>query len=304
MFAPIEIQQILDRINYHYSLIMFTSLGSEVLSDSDKDLLKLYGVDIEKLEEQYPPYLRMFMLGRLTAILGYQQANQLEPDDFQRYLDRGQFVPLSERERKEYVISREMTYSHLKGLANKVTDSTRNILLEQNKIQLIQETISEGVKDRKSVQSIVSDLGHRTGEWDRDWKRIVVTEMQNIYNQGRASMIADKFGSDSLVYKEVFPLACRHCIRLYTTAGIGSEPRLFKLSDLIANGNNIGKNVDDWLPIVGATHPHCRCDIRNIHKGQIWDKDKGKFIYTAISQPKVVRRSKIKVTVGEKEFVI
>lgn len=304
MFTETDIKAIVDKIGYHYTMMIFTSLGDEVLSDADKFLLTSYGVDIEKLREEFPPYMQMFMLGRLTAVLKEHQVRQLTTEDFKKYLDRGQFIPLSSREREEYRISREMTYGHLKGLANKVTGITRDKILEQNKMQLIQETISQGIKDRKSIQSIVSDLGHKTGEWDRDWRRIVVTEMQNIYNQGRASEITRRYGEDQYVWKQVFPFACRHCIRLYTTAGVGSKPRIFKLSMLVANGNNMDKKVDEWEPIVGATHPHCRCDLRQVFPGQEWDEIKGAFGYTGERERKVKRTSKIKITVGDKEFLV
>ena len=59
------------------------------------------------------------------------------------------------------------------------------------------------------------------------------------------------------VFKDVFVGGCRHCIRLYLTGGIGSQPKIFKISDLIANGDNIGVKVNDWKPVISSTHPHC-----------------------------------------------
>lgn len=304
MFSSTEIREILHTISHHYSLMIFSSLGEEVLSADDLRTLESHGVNLDSFKLEYPVYMQAFLLGRLTAILKESQSKQLTPRDFKQYIDKGQFIPLSQRERAEYEISREMTYGHLKGLANKVVGETRNKLLEQNKMQLINAAISEDVKDRKSIQSIVSDLGHRTGEWDRDWKRIVVTEMQNIYNQGRASMFREKFGENVQVWKQVFPKACRHCIRLYLTAGIGSDPIIFSLAELVSNGTNIGRAVADWKPVVGATHPHCRCDLRSVHAGQIWDAKLGTFTYGGERERKVIRTSKIKVTVGEKEFFV
>ena len=304
MFTTQEIDKIVSVIGYHYSMLIFTSLGEEALTDSDRLLLESYGVDVEKLKEEFPPYMQMFMLGRLTAILNDRQVKQLDKKDFDKYLERGQFIPLSEREREEYRVSREMTYGHLKGLANKVTTEARDIILEENKKQIISEEISQGVKDRLSIDSIVSNLGHRTGEWDRDWKRIVVTEMQNIYNQGRASEIARKYGNEALVWKDVFPGACRHCIQLYLTNGIGSAPRVFKLNDLVANGNNLNLKVADWKAIVGTTHPYCRCNLRVKFLGQVWNEIKEVFEYGLDRVRKVERKSKIKITVGDKEFLV
>lgn len=303
MFKQVELEEIAMIIQKHYALLIFNVLGDEALSDEDRFILDRYGLDLDRFKTQFPQYLQMFYLGRLTALLKDEQVRQLDNADFKKYLDRGQFIPLSERERAEYRISREMTYGHIKGLADKVTGEARNKMLEQSKMDLIQTIISEGIKNRKSIQSIVSDLGHKTNEWDRDWKRIVVTEMQNIYNQGRASTILEKFGVDTRVFKHVFPQACRHCIKLYLTNGLGSQPRIFTLTELISNGNNIGKKVDDWKPVIGTTHPHCRCDIKHIHKGQIWNETTCQFEYGE-RERKVIRTSKIKITVGDKEFLI
>jgi len=306
MFNKLEIDNIVNLIEYHYSMMIFSSLGGESLSEVDKKLLQSYGVDINDFKVDYPPYLQMFLLGRLTAVLGDKNSLKLNKKDFDQYLKRGQFVPLSSREREEYEISRQITYNHLKGLGGKVSGAVKDVLLEEQKKSIISEEISEGIKNRKSVDSIVSDLGHKTGEWDRDWKRIVVTEMQNIFSRGRAAEMEKKYGLEVEVYKNVFEGACRHCIRLYLTNGIGSEPRVFKLRELIANGSNVGRKVDDWLPTIDATHPYCRCLLMHKFLGQIWDKTKGffKYISDAISPGKVKRLSKIKVTVGDKEFYV
>lgn len=304
MFESSQIKELLSIIEQDYSMMISMSLGTDILTDYEKVQLEDKFGGWSNFNTEYPPYLQNFLLGRLTAALTLPQANKLNYTDFKKYLQTRQYIPLSERERAEYDISREMTYTHLKGLANKVTGEARNILLEQNKMDLIKGVISEGISERKSVTSVVSDLGHRTGEWDRDWKRIVVTEMQNIYNQGRASEISRKYGIGEGVWKQVFPGACRHCIRLYLTNGIGSEPRIFTLSELYLNNNNIGEKVDDWKPVVGATHPYCRCDIRHKFKGQIWNTEKGDYEYGGERVRLVERKSKIKITVGEKEFFV
>jgi len=306
MFNKLEIDNIVSLIEYHYSMMIFSSLGGESLSEVDKMLLQSYGVNIDEFKVDYPPYLQMFLLGRLTTILGDKNTLKLNKEDFDQYLKRGQFVPLSSREKEEYGISRQITYNHLKGLGGKVTGATRDILLEEQKKQIISEEISEGIKNRKSVDSIISDLGHRTGEWDRDWKRIVVTEMQNIFSRGRAAEIEKKYGLEAKVYKSVFSGACRHCIRLYLTNGIGSEPKTFILKELIANGSNVGRKVEDWLPTIDATHPFCRCLLMQKFLGQVWDGVKGFFKYLSdvVTPGKVKRLSKIKVTVGDKEFYV
>lgn len=306
MFSAAEIDKIVSAIEYHYSLMIFTSLGADALPEADKLFLESYGVNVAEIDLKYPPYYRNFLLGRLTAILRAQDVNQLTPEDFKIYIERGQFVPLSAREREEYEIARAKTYNHIKGLADKITGQTRDILLEQNKMDLIADELLEGVRARKSAQQIISTLGHRTEEWDRDWRRIVVTELQDIYNLGRAVEFAKKYSDDVLVWKQVYEKACRHCISLYLTQGIGSQPRVFKLKDLRLNGTNISLKTFEWKPIVGTTHPHCRCDLMIMFKGQVWNDATQRWEYPQSDEAPERKKSttKTKMMIGDKEFWI
>ena len=97
---------------------------------------------------------------------------------------------------------------------------------------------------------------------------------------------------------------CQHCIRLYTTGGIGTKPRVFKLIDLIANGDNIGIKAKDWKPTLGPIHPFCRCNLRYKPKTYVWDKETESFEPPKEYKRKVERRSKVKIFVGYKEFTV
>jgi len=304
MLSPTEIDRIISSIEYHYSLMIFTSLGEEALSETDKLLLQSYGVNLAEIDLRYPPYYRNFLLGRLTAILKEKDLRQLNGEDFRLFIEKGQYVPLSSREREEYEIARAKTYNHIKGLANKITGQTRDILLEQNKMDLIADELLEGVRERKSAAKIISTIGHRTEEWDRDWKRIVVTELQDIYNLGRAVEFAKRYTDEVLVWKQVYEKACRHCISLYLTHGIGSQPKVFKLKDLRLNGTNIGLKTFEWKAIVGTTHPHCRCDLMVTFKGQVWNEEKQRWDYPPVKAEDRKSTTKTKMMVGDKEFWI
>ena len=115
-------------------------------------------------------------------------------------------------------------------------------------------------------------------------------------------------GSDPLVYKDVYVGACRHCIALYLTDGLGSASRLFKLSVLVANGSNIGRKVKDWRATVDGVHPFCRCLLRTHTESTIWDKKKKQFVYDTEAlkreEKRLGIRGKVKVTVGEKVYIV
>ena len=62
------------------------------------------------------------------------------------------------------------------------------------------------------------------------------------------------------------------CISLMT-----SKPIIFKLSELKANGTNVGRKVADYLPVVGSLHPRCRCTLNKFQDGYVWNESKRVF---------------------------
>ena len=128
--------------------------------------------------------------------------------------------------------------------------------------------------------------------------------MHTAYEEGRAANIEYELGKDAIVYKDVYPGACRHCIRLYLTNGFGSQPRLFKLSALRANGTNIGRKPVDWLAVLGPIHPWCRCTLNKLPPGYKWDDKTKDFVPPANYVIGDWRKSKIKITIGDKTMLV
>lgn len=96
---------------------------------------------------------------------------------------------------------------------------------------------------------------------------------------------------------------CKFCIKFYTTNGIGSKPRIFKLADLMANGTNIGRRQKDWLPTVGPVHPFCRCVLNYLPDDYVWSDERQRFEMKPYKR-KIERRSKVTITVGDKKFEV
>ena len=49
---------------------------------------------------------------------------------------------------------------------------------------------------------------------------------------------------------------------------------------------------------------NCRCDLRYIPKGYVWDDETQSFIPPKGYKRQVERRSKVKIYVGSKEFIV
>jgi len=300
-----QVEELLNIIEFHFLHTITVNFGADTLSDSERSILSNFGLDLEPFLTDATPYNKMYILGKLTALIGDANAKGIEYSDFLKYIKYGQYVPLTRRERAELDIAKRKTYTHLKGLKEKAKDSFEMTLLDHEKITrekyeaTVKKEITEGVLNKKSAQSIVSSLGNNLDVWGHDWGRIVDTEMNNIFQQGRAEMIKEDH-PDALVYKDVYKGACRHCIEKYLTNGIGSKPRIFKLSELEANGTNVGKKVADWKATVGGLHPFCRCTLSRLPEGFEWNEEKEKFELPDDFKRKIERKSKITITVGDK----
>ncbi len=308
IFTAQQLEDILKIIDANVIRFSVGVLGPSILTKDDKKILQRFGINLKEITKVFPNYEKMYQFGKLSEILGNYNASRLSYNQFTQYLQKGQYLPLSPVERNMLEISKQRTYSHIKGLGSSIKRDITNIVNNQNDAtrdayeNIIKEKISRGIQDRQSLAEIVSEIGHTTGDWQRDMGRIVDTEMNNIMQEGRSRVIKDRSGDDAKVYKDVYPGACRHCIRLYLTNGIGSEPIVFSLKKLTANGDNVGKKVKNWVPTLGAVHPWCRCTLHEYKDKYIWDKDKQMFVPKAIDEkaPKLG----IKITVGDKVYNI
>lgn len=70
--------------------------------------------------------------------------------------------------------------------------------------------------------------------------------------------------AETLVYKDVVNdgSLCQWCQKFYVNKD--GTPKVYKLSELQANGSNTNKKKSEWLPTVGATHPRCRCQLQKL----------------------------------------
>lgn len=162
-----------------------------------------------------------------------------------------------------------------RGLGNKVADDFSTTAIEADRelrrryIGLIQSHLVENIQRRETWRRLASDLGHRTGDWARDFQRIAATEKQKAMQEGTAAGLVKKLGRPDGIFvaKQPNPDACPACIKLHLVAGPGSPPRIFKLSELARNGSNVGRRQADWKPGIGPVHPWCGCELIHVPKG-------------------------------------
>ncbi len=136
-----------------------------------------------------------------------------------------------------------------------------DFIYSQEIISQIKKLISEALIKDFSNQKLGSDLGHLTKDWSRDWRWIAHHITLDHFNNKKAEAFLNA-KKDAIVYKDVFKEDCKACRKLYLKDSddeSNKEPKLFQLSELINNGNNLNpkyffeSEIQELKPVVGAS---------------------------------------------------
>lgn len=119
------------------------------------------------------------------------------------------------------------------------------------------------LKDPKnSGKHLGSVLRGKVKNWEHRYSTIVRTETNRAANFGSLDAIMHnnpgKSPEELLVYKTGTHMkheSCDMCQRFWFTAD--GSPRVYRMSDLLRNGTNIGRKKADWQPTLDSTHPNC-----------------------------------------------
>ena len=309
IFTAAQIQDIVGILQRHQLTFIAEQLGLNYLSPNDRAILTAAGIDLTKYANNQGVVQHAYLFGLLAEAIGDKRAKDMNYQQFQKFLKSGQFVPLTDEE--EFVLEqvKNQSYNDISGLGSRIIQGTKNIIIranlqQQNKIRkLIQKKAEDAVKYRQSAAKMASELGHATEDWERDWLRISYTVLQNAYNYGRARAIFRDHGEDAEVYFDVLTGACKHCKELYLTdpGDENSQPIIFKLKDIIANGNNIGRKAADYLPTISPVHPYCRCTVRYKDPNMEWDSTTLSFTKPKKFVPKNKKLQGIKLNIKVKK---
>lgn len=300
MLTQKQIQSLVSIIDKYNVTFISRHIGTDVLTDNDKAILKNNGIDLKKFPK-ISTVEKAFKWGMLSDAIGKARSKIMSYPQFQKYLKEGKFLPLTEREKEALNYSKLKTYNHVRGLGNKVSKDLSIALIEVDKNQrirlekLIKREVTEAILDRKSSGELASILAEKSQDWNRDWERIAVTELHNAFMQGKAEQIRKTRGAQSFIFYEVLSDACDSCKKLYLNPD--GSPRKFLLSYIIKNGSNIGRKSNKWKPVAESVHPHCRCEMFSVDYDAQLDNKKKQFVEKKYISS-VGRKSHAKVTIS------
>lgn len=272
LLTPEQLYEIQKIIFEHHAAFSANTMGEQSVPPEVLARLKEKGLvtkqSLESIGESYT-------YGQLLGQKESQAVANMSYLEFKDYMSDNP-MPLSDMERGAMRMAALSAGQYCRGLGNRVDVATGAILIEadrQLRVRMesdIRTATEKNIAKRETVEQLKSDLGWATKDWARDMKRIAVTEKVTAMNHGTADAFKKKHGPDVLVSKRALPGACKWCQKLYNGP---SGPRVFKLSDLEANGTNVGKKAGDWLPVTNATHPSCQCVMVRVPEGWGFDED-------------------------------
>lgn len=296
IFTPQQVQVLMDIINRHMLTFIAKNVGPDLLTNDEKSLLLMHGVDVTKIMITETAIYKSFAFGILSQALGHTKVVGMDYNKFKSFLQSNEWVPLNARENFVLDSIKRQSFKDIKNLGAKIQLDCMQAMSKtatgrrKDYEKIISDAALKTVEDRKSAKDMVSEIGHKTGQWGRDFDRISDYILHKGYDEGKVAQIQSQYGDNALIYKDVYAGACKHCIRLYLTGGIGSEPIIFKASELIANGDNIGRKTSQWKPVIGSTHPYCRCTSNHLPDGYKWNPETKSFQLSSDFVRKVKRK--------------
>lgn len=274
-----QIQDMLSILRSHELVFIATQIGPSYLTATDKAVLLAAGVDLNKFTDANGVVEHAFLFGILATAISDSRAKKMTYQQFQKFLASGGYVPLTKQQQYALAQMKTRAYNDITNLGNRMRNAVSNTVVNNNRKQaalvqkMIRGKVLKAIELRQSARQLASELANASQDWEVDWQRIASYLMHEAYNTGRAAAIEEAAGPDAEVYFDVYPGACQRCRELYLTDpdNPDSEPKIFKLSDIRANGSNIGRKVAQWLPSIEPTHPYCRCTLEWKRPDRAWD---------------------------------
>ena len=286
-----QIEELLEIIDKN-QLVAGTDLGPDFVTEEDKVILLKYGVNFSKLYvKESNTVFKPFNFGMLTVSLKAFEENTFTYEQLKAFIIKGNYIPISERERT---------------INENLSNQPYKELLVYSCHDIMKHEIIEGFRKHLTPTKIASNIGHKTGHWGLD--ELIKYYQDLAWNEAKISEIKKtSAGGNPIVYKLVSKCGCcEHCSRLYLTNGAGSQPKLFKMSELEKNGSNESRLPVEWKATLSLTHKNCSCMLYEYSDAYLWNEDQQSFSTPDpnYERRKELKRKLIRVLINGKEHFI
>lgn len=285
---------------YHLNFL-WNLVGKEYLSDEEINFLEKNLEKSKFSKDEIPLLDKIFAFGQVAQKIGLENVNKITKKDLEDWL-------------KENKVKVTTQLEKIKAQAY------LDVLSKQFQIEkdLRQGVLNEANKEDFKMSNVVDYIKSKFEDWAY-LKNTISYVSESALNEGKAEEIKSQAGKDGeadpIVYK--VPIQdeklCSHCRRAYLKND--GTPRLFRLSELAANGTNIGRKPNEWLPTLQQLHINCRCllqyyeEIPGTSKNDYeFDESKQRYILKekvlTDDKRKIERKSRVKIDIGSKHFEV
>ena len=245
-----EAQKKIAQLILEYKLyLLYRSVGPQVLSRNQLKTL-LQSTFASKLGRTQAPVIESYLATH------EQVAVNLAPKDI-----RAGAIQFLERMNTRYV---NKLADHIGADIQSVVEGNtfqagRMPFIDSKEGAAVSEALQDPNLHSKNLRGILTG---KVENWQYRYKTIVTTELNRASNWGAMDAILHNSPDQSPDQLYVFKQgnkpghgACKHCEKFWYMAD-GITPKVYLMSQLIANGSNIGKKAKDWMPTIDATHPN------------------------------------------------
>ena len=253
-----KIKRIIEK-NYNYMLL--TTMGNTVFTDDELDELRAQGLDISNEESLLSMVYHNNILNDLVDSKGPTNISQMRAQ--QGNTKATNFHKAAEEHLNENY--RHLVDKHKADVLSRIEGIIRNANNDFRSDELNNRRRAEIVSQltrESSVGKLKQSLRDLSGDFNRNFERIAVTETANAIGMGSVDRVLDdnedKSAEEIYVYR--IPVndgaLCKHCRKFYLDED--QTPAVYRLATLLSNGSNYGKKTADWNAVAGATHPNDR----------------------------------------------
>ncbi len=250
-------------ISKNYSHLLLSIVGQKALTPEEIKQLRSQGIAVSAT----PSLLELAYYHNLLS--HPEGAKPTSTEDMQSHQERPGVRP----SRKEFDYAAKHANESMKLSLEKLKQDTtaRLLSLIQENNQNFKFGSFRNANQTEEVQKLIKEstltklkqkLRDASGDSNRDWQRIAVTEVANAISSAAVDRVItqneNKHPDEIYVYKIPVNDAalCSKCREFYLDND--GSPKVYTLAYLLGNGSNYGKKRSDWLPTVTPAHPSDR----------------------------------------------
>ena len=256
-----RIKQIIQR---NYAQLSISVLGTDVFTPDELEALEAMGVDLDNKES-----LLELIYNHNFINSPIQPTSPTSLPDMKAQQSATGILPVGEAHAYTIQAENQKVREYLEKITLDVSSRIMGIIRDNNDAykfdalaNLDRSELADRLRKESSLGKVKQLLKDTSGNANRDWQRVALTEMSNLIGIGSVDrIVVDNQGknlNEVYVYRIIVQdnVTCKHCRKFY--GDVGQVPKLYRLSTLLANGSNYGKPQQDWAPCIGATHPNTR----------------------------------------------